>query len=164
MFESQARAVSGVTVLAVGVFDLFHIGHLRYLQYARQQGSALIVGVMPDRTAGSLKAKRPVIDQDQRLEIVAGLACVTEALLMPTATTDTHAAAGWIPGWSVHHVVAGGGWQGSERWLRLAPLLQMQGIAVSFAPQTEGISTTDLVARIRAPLRAAPAVSQAKQP
>lgn len=136
-------------VLAIGVFDLFHIGHLRYLQYARVQGGHLTVGVTPDVVTLAVKGKQPVIPETQRLEIIRGLGWVDQAVLQPTSTEDTVAAAQWIAAWGIDHVVAGGGWAGSLRWQRLIPALALREVTVSFAPATEGISTTEIIARVR---------------
>ena len=135
-------------VLATGVFDLFHVGHLRYLQYARAQGDHLSVAVTPDALALERKKKRPSIDQTQRLEIVRGLACVAWADYMPSSLEEVAQATAWICAWGIETVVVGGEWQGSARWQRLTPALAQHGIAVCFAPHTTGISSTQIVERI----------------
>lgn len=135
-------------VLACGVFDLFHVGHLRYLQYARSRGSCLIVGVSADAVSLGAKGKKPVIAESQRLEIVKGLECVQFADIYQISLEQTAAAVNWIVAWGIEHVVAGGDWMGSERWNRLVPALLEKGISVEFAPRTPGISTSDLIASI----------------
>lgn len=136
-------------VLAIGVFGLFHVGHLRYLQAARQRAGRLTVAVTTDAIALAFKGKQPVLPEAQRLEIVAALACVDRARLQPASTEQTDAAACWIADWGIERVTVGGGWEGSPRWQRLAPRLEARGIAVEFLPYTAGISTTDIVARVR---------------
>jgi glycerol-3-phosphate cytidylyltransferase len=131
--------------LAIGVFDLFHVGHLRYLQYARRQCRELVVAVTPDHLASRVKGRKPVIPQDQRMEIVRGLGFVAQADLLPASTEDTEAAAAWISDWNVQQVVAGGSWHGSERWGRLAPALAACGVSVQFAPHTDAVSTTLII-------------------
>jgi glycerol-3-phosphate cytidylyltransferase len=131
--------------LAIGVFDLFHVGHLRYLQYASRQCGELIVAVTTDRIASQMKGREPVIPQAQRMEIVQGLGFVAEARLLPGSTEYTDAAASWIADWNINHVVSGGGWQGTERWIRLEPALAGYGISVQFAPHTEVVSTTQII-------------------
>ncbi len=59
-----------------GVFDLFHIGHLRLLQRAKSKCDRLIVGVSTDELVQSYKNKKPVIPFEERIEIVAALKCV----------------------------------------------------------------------------------------
>lgn len=145
-------------VLAMGVFDLFHIGHLRYLQYARQQGTHLAVAVAPDALCLARKGKLPVIDESQRLEMVRGLGWVDDARYMPASLELTQETAGWISAWHIDQVVVGGEWEGSPRWQRLGAALAERGIGVCFAPHTQGISSTELVSRIRqmAPAAVAP--------
>lgn len=136
-------------ILAFGVFDLFHIGHLRYLQYARTRGMHLTVGVMPDAISYALKGKYPVIPEISRQEIISGLGWVDIVKPMPTSTETTMAAAEWIAAWQIDHVVVGGVWSDSERWQRLIPMLREQQISVEFAPHTEGISTSEIITRIK---------------
>jgi cytidyltransferase-like protein len=131
------------------VFDLFHIGHLRYLQYARQQGTHLTAAVSTNKINLATKDKCPAIDEAQRLEIVAAVRYVDAARLQPCTTDNTEAAADWIAQWGIHHVVVGGEWEGSPRWNRLSTALAERNITVSFAPKTHGISSTSIIARIQ---------------
>lgn len=64
-------------VLANGLFDLLHVGHVRYLEGARAEGERLVVALNGDASARRLKGEgRPVIPLVERLEIVASLRCV----------------------------------------------------------------------------------------
>jgi rfaE bifunctional protein nucleotidyltransferase chain/domain len=64
-------------VLANGLFDVLHVGHVRYLEGARAAGRSLLVAVNSDASARRLKGPgRPVIPLAERLEIVAALGCV----------------------------------------------------------------------------------------
>ncbi|MBD3205973.1 adenylyltransferase/cytidyltransferase family protein [Candidatus Bathyarchaeota archaeon] len=72
------------TVLASGVFDLLHYGHIRFLEEAKKKGgkdSRLVVIVARDETVHRLKGSDPVIPEDQRRAIVDSLEMVDEALL-----------------------------------------------------------------------------------
>src|SRR4029079_16501960 len=74
--DSLRRAGKRV-VFTNGVFDLLHPGHVRYLQAARAEGDALIVGVNSDRSVRAIKGpSRPVTPEKERAEILAALACV----------------------------------------------------------------------------------------
>ena len=66
--SSSAIDQSAARVLACGVFDLFHVGHLRYLSYARGRGAHLTALVSPDALVFAFKKKRPWIAQEQRME------------------------------------------------------------------------------------------------
>jgi D-glycero-beta-D-manno-heptose 1-phosphate adenylyltransferase len=73
----RLRAVGNTVVFTNGVFDLLHVGHLRYLQQARALGDALIVGVNSDRSVRANKgAGRPITPDAERAEILSALACV----------------------------------------------------------------------------------------
>lgn len=64
-------------VLANGIFDLLHVGHVRYLAAARQAGRALLVAVNSDASARRLKGPgRPLLPLAERLELLAALECV----------------------------------------------------------------------------------------
>ena len=64
-------------VLANGIFDLLHVGHVRYLEAARAAGERLVVALNSDESARRLKGEgRPLIPLAERLELVAALACV----------------------------------------------------------------------------------------
>ena len=71
-------------VLASGVFDLLHLGHVRFLEDAKRAagaGAKLIVIVARDSTAEKLKGKKPIMSEDQRLALVESLKVVDEAVL-----------------------------------------------------------------------------------
>jgi rfaE bifunctional protein nucleotidyltransferase chain/domain len=64
-------------VFTNGVFDILHPGHVRYLQDARREGDALIVGVNSDESVNAIKGpSRPVNPEDERAEVLAALGCV----------------------------------------------------------------------------------------
>ena len=64
-------------VFTNGVFDLLHVGHVRYLAQARALGDALVVAINSDRTVGELKGpNRPIFNQAERAEILAALRVV----------------------------------------------------------------------------------------
>jgi len=72
------------TVLATGVFDLLHIGHLRFLEESKKRGgpgSKLVVVIARDKTVFRRKGKSPVVPEDQRRELVAALRVVDRAIL-----------------------------------------------------------------------------------
>jgi FAD synthetase len=72
------------TVLAAGVFDLLHYGHIRYLEESKKlggSGSRLVVIVARDETVKRLKGTDPIIPEDQRRAVIEALKVVDEALL-----------------------------------------------------------------------------------
>lgn len=76
-----------VIVFANGVFDVFHVGHVRYLQGARREGDVLIVGVNGDESTRKLKgAGRPFLPAKERAEILAALTCVDRVVIFDDGT------------------------------------------------------------------------------
>lgn len=76
------RAAGKSLVFTNGVFDLLHVGHVRYLAATRALGDALVVAVNSDRTVRELKGiGRPVINERERAEILAALRQVTYVVI-----------------------------------------------------------------------------------
>jgi FAD synthetase len=72
------------TVLATGVFDLLHIGHLRFLEESKRKGgrrAKLVVVVARDETVLHRKGRLPVMPEAQRRELVGALRVVDRAIL-----------------------------------------------------------------------------------
>ena len=68
------RADGRSLVFTNGVFDLLHVGHVRYLAEARALGDVLLVAVNSDRTVRELKGEsRPIVNENERAEILAAL-------------------------------------------------------------------------------------------
>ena len=75
--RERLRSSGKRLVFTNGVFDLLHVGHVRYLTEARALGDALVVAINSDRTVRELKGPdRPVFDQSERAEILAALRAV----------------------------------------------------------------------------------------
>ena len=71
-------------VLASGVFDLLHLGHVRFLEEAKRAGdqnAKLIVIIARDSTAEKTKGRKPIMSEDQRRALVVSLKVVDEAVL-----------------------------------------------------------------------------------
>ena len=79
---AQWRAEGKTVALANGVFDLLHVGHVRYLQGARAMADRLVVAVNSDASTRAVKGpSRPVISQSERAELLEALSC-TDAVLI----------------------------------------------------------------------------------
>ena len=75
--RARLRDVGRKLVFTNGVFDILHVGHVRYLQHARELGDALVVAINSDGSARELKGEgRPLTTENDRAEILAALACV----------------------------------------------------------------------------------------
>ncbi|HEY2955693.1 MAG TPA: adenylyltransferase/cytidyltransferase family protein [Candidatus Eisenbacteria bacterium] len=88
------RAAGERVVLANGVFDLLHVGHVRYLEAARALGDRLVVAVNGDRAAAALKGRgRPVLAAAERARLVAALAASDAVVVFEEPTADAILAA-----------------------------------------------------------------------
>ena len=71
------RAQGRTIALANGVFDLLHVGHIRYLEGAKAEADRLVVAVNDDESVRALKGPgRPVMKESDRAELIAALRCV----------------------------------------------------------------------------------------
>lgn len=71
---ARDRAAGRTIALANGVFDLLHVGHVRYLQAAAAEADRLVVAVNADSSVRRLKGDgRPILDEGARAELVAAL-------------------------------------------------------------------------------------------
>lgn len=126
-------------VFTNGCFDLFHAGHLSSLKFARAQGDRLIVGLNSDRSVRELKGPgRPIIGQDDRKRLLEALWCVWEVRVFDEATPEN-----LIREIRPDVLVKGADWQGKD-----VVGAQYAG-RVAFAPLVPGLSTSEIVRRIR---------------
>lgn len=80
----KARRQGKKIVTTNGCFDVLHVGHLRYLQKAKEQGNILIVAINSDESVRAIKGdKRPLVPEDERAEILAALECVDYVMIFP---------------------------------------------------------------------------------
>ena len=85
---SEHQAAGKTVVFANGCFDLLHVGHIRYLEAARALGDILVLGLNGDQSVRQLKGPgRPLMNQQERAEILAALECVNYLVIFdePTA-------------------------------------------------------------------------------
>jgi rfaE bifunctional protein nucleotidyltransferase chain/domain len=74
-------------VFTNGVFDLLHVGHIRYLKEARALGDILVIGVNSDESVRALKGPtRPIQNESDRVEILAALEAVSFTVLFGEQT------------------------------------------------------------------------------
>ena len=120
-------------VITYGTFDLFHIGHLRLLQRAKQYGDFLIVAVSTDEF-NAIKGKSAVIPYEQRAEIVKNIKGVD--LVIPEESWEQKVED--IKKYNVDVLVMGEDWKGKFDYLK------DYGVEVVYLPRTKGISTTKI--------------------
>ncbi|QWV92667.1 bifunctional D-glycero-beta-D-manno-heptose-7-phosphate kinase/D-glycero-beta-D-manno-heptose 1-phosphate adenylyltransferase HldE [Geomonas oryzisoli] len=84
---ARERARGKKVVFTNGCFDLLHVGHVKYLQKARELGDILVVGLNTDNSVRRLKGEgRPLIEEKERAHILAALGCVDYVVLFDEDT------------------------------------------------------------------------------
>jgi D-glycero-beta-D-manno-heptose 1-phosphate adenylyltransferase len=79
---SELRVRGKRIISTNGVFDILHIGHIRYLQEAKSMGDFLIVAVNSDSSVNKIKGpKRPINNENDRIEALAALECVDYVII-----------------------------------------------------------------------------------
>ena len=75
--RERLRRAGKELVFTNGVFDILHVGHVRYLAQARELGDALVVAINSDASVRELKGDaRPLVNQNDRAEVLAALSSV----------------------------------------------------------------------------------------
>ena len=128
-----------------GVFDLFHVGHLRLLNRAKSRCDRLIVGVSTDELVEEYKSKKPVIPFEERAEIVSALKCVDE--VVPQKHRDKVAAYHEI---KFDIMFVGSDWKGSDLFNEVESDLAGHGVDVIYFEYTNNVSSTSLQSTLQA--------------
>lgn len=80
------RAAGRTIAFANGIFDLLHVGHVRYLQAAAQEADRLVVAVNDDGTAAAKGPGRPILPAEVRAELVTAIRGVSYVTIFPEPT------------------------------------------------------------------------------
>lgn len=137
----RLRAAGRKIVFTNGAFDLMHAGHATYLQFARAQGDALVVGLNTDASVRRYKGEqRPIVDERNRARMLAALECVDyvtwfdedepKELIAELQPDVLVKAEDWA------HYVSG------------REIVEARGGKVVLAPMVAGLSTTKLIEKI----------------
>lgn len=133
------RAQKKKIVFTNGVFDLLHVGHIRYLQEARKLGDVLFIGVNADSSVRRLKGpSRPIQNQSDRAEILAALESVSFTVIF-----DEDTPANLIQEVRPDILVKGGDWKIES--IVGAPFVQSYGGQVLSLQFVDGKSTTKII-------------------
>lgn len=129
-------------VFTNGVFDILHIGHLRYLQEARSLGDVLIVGLNSDRSVKKIKGKaRPIIPEKERAEILSSLEPVDYVIIFNETTPNK-----LIQKIKPHIHVKGGDYL--DKPLAEEETVKRLGGKIVFVKKTKGKSTSNIIKKI----------------
>ena len=141
--RARLRAEGRRLVFTNGVFDLLHVGHVRYLRAARSLGDALLVAINSDRAARELKgAHRPVMTERERAEVLAALEAVSYVTIFDELS-PRKLIAELLP----DVLVKGGDYAVDE--IHGREEVEAAGGHVLSLPFVEGASTTDIIERIK---------------
>jgi glycerol-3-phosphate cytidylyltransferase len=146
--EKEMAMEAGIrhcNILAVGVFDLFHVGHVRLLKRARNLGTRLFVVVNGDDLTERYK-RRPVFDENCRLEIIKACRFVDDAWIGETFDLKP-----FIIRNDIQKIVHGDEWERSSYLKQIQvdeTFLARRGIELSLIPYTASVSTTSVLDRI----------------
>ena len=129
-------------VFTNGCFDILHVGHMRYLEEAKEFGDYLIVGVNSDESVKRLKGPtRPINNQEDRAELLTGLKSVDYTVIF-TEDTPVELIGELKP--SIH--VKGGDYKKDD--LPETKVVESYGGTVEIVSLVEGKSTTNVVKKI----------------
>ena len=122
-----------------GAWDMFHIGHLKLLERAKNHCDYLIVGVNTDERIAKQKNRAPIFPYEERAAIVE--ACKYVDKVIPQKDSDRLAT------WQKYHfnkLFAGSDWKNTPRWNEYTKQLEPLGVEIVFFPRTKGISSTKI--------------------
>jgi rfaE bifunctional protein nucleotidyltransferase chain/domain len=141
---ARLRTAGKTIVFTNGVFDLLHIGHLRYLEQARILGDALIVGLNSDRSVRANKGpQRPITPESERAEVLEALSCVDGVVIFDEETPH-HLIAAIQP----DVLVKGADWAADAIVGR--DIVEARGGRVVRVALEPGQSTSAIIGKIRA--------------
>lgn len=127
-----------------GVYDMFHIGHLNILKRAKEQCETLIVGVTTDELCYKRKKKYPIINENDRMSIIAAIRYVDK--VVPQIDMDKVRQ---VKEFGVDVVFVGSDWKGTEAWNQYESEFAKIGCKVVYLDHTDGISSTILREKLK---------------
>ncbi len=128
-------------VMSNGTFDLLHAGHTGYLEWARQQGDRLVLGLNSDASIQRIKGpKRPLVEGQYRAALLCALECV-DAVIFFDEDEPKELISQLLP----NILVKAADW---SHYVSGAEIVEANGGEVRIAPMTEGLSTSTLLDKI----------------
>ncbi len=144
-WRARFRATGKKLVVTNGCFDLLHLGHVTYLETARNLGDALLVGVNSDAAVRGLKGDgRPVNSEDDRALVLCALASVDFASIFP----DVHATR-FLEAAKPDIYVKGGDYTLESLNQDERRVVEAAGGRIHLIPFVPGKSTTGLLRRMQ---------------
>jgi len=137
------REAGDILVFTNGCFDLLHVGHIRYLQEAKELGDRLVVGLNSDNSVRQLAKgqDRPIIPETQRAEVLAALTCVDYVTIFNESDPLV-----LIEAIQPNILVKGGDWTPDQ--IVGKEFVETRGGMIRTFPLVPNISTTGIIERI----------------
>ena len=150
-------------IICAGWFDLFHVGHLRFLNNAKKEADILLVVVMNDKDGRFLKGEtRPIINQNDRAEIINNLKCVNYVFISTCIKNnnpypnnlgdDIKTKVLWDRYIPIIEFIKPKKVFSLEETLKynyLGKYIENLGIEVIYSERTENVSTTDIESKLK---------------
>lgn len=132
-----------------GCFDILHVGHIKYIQKAKEIGDVLILGLNTDNSVRNLKgANRPILKEDERVEMLSAIECIDYIVFFSEDTPINQ-----ITELKPDIIVKGGDYDGhvsddDKKGVVGRNLMKKTGGKVVIIPLEEGFSTTNIINKI----------------
>lgn|SRR5690554_263074 len=133
-------------VYVIGVFDLFHTGHVELLRRSKELGNKLVVAVNGDAMVASYKRK-PFLSETDRLAVIKACKYVDDAFVIRQYDNKEY-----IEQYGINIIVHGDDWEVNSymEQIRVTPeYLKEKNCELVLLPYTKGISTSDLIKQIK---------------
>ena len=138
---APAEEAGTKVVFTNGAFDILHAGHVTYLEFARKQGDALVVGLNSDASVRRYKGdKRPINPQADRAKVLAALECVDYVVIF-----NEDEPAKLIAELMPDVLVKGADW---AHYVSGRDVVEKHGGKVVLAKLVKGRSTSDVIRKI----------------
>jgi len=134
--DGKMKKVIGYTT---GVYDLFHVGHVKLLKNAKGLCDYLIVGCTIDELVNQRKDKNPIIPFEERVEILKSIKYVNS--VVPQDTMNK------IEAWERYKfdiMFVGDDWKDSPQWNVIENQFKELGVKIIYFPYTKGTSSTKI--------------------
>lgn len=133
-------------VYVIGVFDLFHFGHVELLRRSKELGDKLIVAVNSDDMVASYK-RTPFLNESDRLAVIKACKYVDDAFIISQYDNKEY-----IEKYEVNIIVHGDDWELDSymEQIRVTPeYLKELNCELVLLPYTKGVSTSELIQKIK---------------
>src|SRR5688500_7722076 len=133
-------------VYVIGVFDLFHRGHVEFLKKAKSLGQNLIVAVNGDEMVASYKRK-PFYSEEDRLEIIKSCKYVRDAFIIREYDNKMY-----IEQFEIDAIVHGNDWERNSYLEQICvtdDYLKQRNMELVLIPYTAGVSTSQIIKQVK---------------